>query len=163
MCLTGAEVGDGDPALVAPGPELEVEAADAGVVDEHVAVGVPPHRHRRVLLLLLLGAHRPAAIRSLRRGGCVEEVVLEHNAGLGHRERRDRGVPVRLGRRHLARSLCVCVALVQQGHRGGSLVGEPEDWGEGIQMRRGGVEEAGRFGIWNGSFGLRAASQRLEI
>ena len=106
MCLTGAEVGDGDPVLVAPGPELEVEAADAGVVDEHVAVGVPPHRHRRVLLL---GAHRPAAIRSLRRGGCVEEVVLEHNASLGHRERRDRGVPVRLGHPHLARSLCVCV------------------------------------------------------
>src|SRR6185437_15400667 len=63
--LTGAEVGDGDPALAAAGPELEVEAADAGVVDEHVAVGVPPHRHRRVLL------------RRLRRGGRVEEDVLE--------------------------------------------------------------------------------------
>jgi hypothetical protein len=33
-----------------PSPELKVEAADGGVVDEDVAVGVMPHRHRQVLL-----------------------------------------------------------------------------------------------------------------
>jgi hypothetical protein len=65
-----------------------VEAADGGVVDEDVAVGVPAHRHRQVLLLR--GCSVPVSAGQLRRGR-VEEDVLDDDPALGHRERRDRG------------------------------------------------------------------------
>jgi len=145
-----------------------VEAADAGVVDEHVAVGVPPHRHRRVLLLLFVPVPLPAARRRLRRGGRVEEDVLEHDAGLGHRERRDRGVPVR--RRHLGLARCdaLCVALVAGAGAGagegagrdriGSLVGAWGAGGEVFKCGEGGMRRRRRRDVGAGG----SAGGRLE-
>jgi hypothetical protein len=63
-----------------------VEAADGGLVDEDVAVGVPPHRHRRVLLF-----RRASVAPGQLRRGRVEVDVLDDDPALGHRERGHRG------------------------------------------------------------------------
>jgi hypothetical protein len=100
-----------------------VEAADGGVVDEDVAVEVPTHRHRRVLLLFRRASVAP---RQLRRGR-VEEDVLDDDPALGHRERGDQGgvaVP-------LDRGLHVAWHLSLRGVEGegdGSR-GEAPEWG----------------------------------
>lgn len=99
--MHGGEVGDGDPPLAAAGADLEVEPADAGVVDEDVALRVPPEHHRRILLLPTPPPRR--LLHRQRRRGRVEEDVLQHDSPLGHRERRDRGLlPLRRRRRHAA-------------------------------------------------------------
>lgn len=113
---TGGEVGDGDPALAPLAADLDVAAADAGVVDEDVAVGVPSKQYGRILLLHPIPI--AAAPRLLRRRP-VEEDVLQHDAALGHRERRDRRPRPRL--QVLPRRRCHACAcgLVGWAGRGG--------------------------------------------
>jgi hypothetical protein len=73
-----------------------VEAADGRVVDEDVAVGVPAHRHRQVLLLRCCGV--PVSAGQLRRGR-VEEDVLDDDPAPGRRDQGGVAVSVDRGRR----------------------------------------------------------------